>query len=87
MAYSDLTKNELLQIIGSMKRVDKEVNIEWRNRYGMNAPYRLTEQGIIKNCLLNAFVADRECDRIILDQANRLRKDPVEIINNRARAN
>lgn len=72
--YRDYTQNELLQIIGTMKRVDKDINIEWRRRYHMNAPYVLTEDGIIKNCLLNAFVADRECDQLILEQANILRK-------------
>lgn len=80
MDYSKLTKDEMLHVIGTMKTVDKNINIEWRKRYGMNAPYRLTGDGVIKNCLIDAFVADSECDQIVLDQAIILRNDPVEII-------
>lgn len=74
MEYSKLTDHELLKVGGEMGVNDKYLNIEWRKRHSMNYPYILTSEGIIKNMVLDAFVADRECDQLILDQANKLRK-------------
>lgn len=71
----DLTKGELLERVGSSRRVSKKINKEWRRRYNINAPYMVTVDGNIKNCLIDAFVADVECDKVILGQANEIRKE------------
>ena len=78
MEYSKLTDHELLKVGGEMGVNDKYLNIEWRKRHSMNYPYRLNEYGIIVNMLLNAYVADRECDRLVLEQANNLRNKDKE---------
>jgi len=75
MNYENMSDHELLKQAGELGINDKHLNIEWRKRHSMNYPYRLNEYGIIVNMLLNAYVADRECDRLVLEQANKLRSE------------
>lgn len=75
MNYENMSDHELLKYSGEMGINDKHLNIEWRKRHSMNYPYILTSEGIIKNMVLDAFVADRECDRLVLEQANKLRSE------------
>lgn len=74
MNYKAMSSTELLSLAATEKKHNKEINKVWYGRYGMNFPYRLDLSGAILNMLINAFVGDRECDHLILDQANRLRK-------------
>ena len=75
MNYESMSDHELLKHSGEMGVNDKYLNIEWRKRHSMNYPYRLTSDGIIVNMLLNAYVADRECDKLVLQQANKIRSE------------
>jgi len=73
MDYSNLSEQQLLDLATTEKTHNKEINKEWRKRYGMQFPYKLSSDGHIENKLIKAFVGDRECDRLVLDQAKRLR--------------
>lgn len=74
MGYSELSEYELLNLATTEQTHNREINKEWRKRFGMNFPYRLSLEGFIENRLVKAFVGDRECDQLILDQANILRE-------------
>lgn len=69
-----LSDRELLDLASSMGLLVEELNEEWFSRFGMNYPYRLTSYGTILNCLSMQIVKDSECDKLILKQANDLRK-------------
>ena len=75
MNYKNLSEHQLLKIATTEKTHNKHINIEWRRRFGMNFPYRLHMSGAIENRLIGALVGDRECDRMILEQANRMREE------------
>lgn len=72
--YSNLSEHQLILLAERDKTQNKHINIEWRKRYGMNFPYKLNIAGKIENVILGALVGDRECDMMILQQANQLRE-------------
>lgn len=74
MDYSNLSEHQLLELATTERTHNKEINKEWRKRYGMQFPYKLSLDGHIENKLIKAFVGDRECDQLVLDQAKRLRE-------------
>lgn len=71
MDYSKLTDEELLQMVSGLH--DVELNEEWRRRHGINFPYRLDIFGRILNCMSYQIMQDRECDKLIVQQANEVR--------------
>ena len=74
MNYTNLSEHQLISLANKKKLNNSQLNIEWRNRYGMNYPYKLDIRGNIVNCVLGALVGERECDQLILEQANKLRE-------------
>lgn len=68
-----LTDHEILKLAQTDKTHNKNINIEWRKRHSMNYLCKLDLSGNIVNCILNALVGNKECDQMILSQANRLR--------------
>lgn len=74
MKYRHLTENQLIAQSNKNKLNNSDLNIEWRRRYGLQYPYKLHESGAIINCVMGAFVGDREMDQLILEQAKRQRQ-------------
>lgn len=74
MDYKHYSEKNLINLAKKDKLNNKELNKEWRKRYGINFPYKLHESGTIINCILNAFVGDRQMDKLILYQANKQRQ-------------
>lgn len=75
MNLSNQSDYQLLLQATRDKKHSKELNIEWRKRNAMNFPYKLDIQGNIMNCIMDGLVGDKECDKLILDQANILREN------------
>ncbi len=71
--YTNLAEYQLLRISKHSNVHNEELNRVWYSRHGMNFPYDL-KKGQIINRLTDAVVADDECDRMILKQAERLRE-------------
>lgn len=67
----NLTDSELLQMVSGLH--DVAINEEWVRRHGINMPYRLNIYGKIINCMSLQVMDDRECDRLIVEQANEVR--------------
>jgi len=72
--YKNLSQHQLLRIAHDVGLHDKELNKEWRKRFGMNFPYKLDRKGKIYNALLDITIWDEEADALILDQAKQLRE-------------
>ncbi|QIW88789.1 hypothetical protein P59_192 [Bacillus phage P59] len=73
MDYSNYTDKELLQKVQVSGLHDVDVNEEWYRRHGMNLPYMLNSTGRIINFMTLMVVRDSECDRLIREQANKVR--------------
>lgn len=73
MNFANTTDHELLKMSATQRQYGMEIRSEWKRRHEMNFPFKLTHERHIKNCLINALVGDRECDQVILEQANELR--------------
>lgn len=68
-----LSEKELLELANRIGSHSRELNEEWFKRFGLNFPYKLTDNNKIFNCLLLNTVKDSDCDKLIVEQANMLR--------------
>ena len=72
--HKNLGENQLIQMAGKVGMQDLELNEEWFSRYAMNFPYKINIHNEIYNVLMDQTFTDENADRIILDQANLVRK-------------
>lgn len=68
-----LTDEELLKLASHQGSQIEHISNEWRNRYKINFPYIVVLDKVY-NCLLKDIVSDMECDKLIVEQANKIRK-------------
>lgn len=70
----DLSNQELLRLGSEFQTYNEMIQKEWFKRHEMNFPYTLDIEGNIVHCILKEVVSDDHCDRLILEQANKLRR-------------
>lgn len=71
------TDENLLKQLDALDEFNKELNEEWYSRHGLNIPYYIypNKELSIMNAITNQIVPDKECDKMILEQAEKVRED------------
>lgn len=73
----DMSNRELLMLGSEISIYNEMIQKEWFKRYEMNFPYYLDVNGNITHAILGEIINDSHCDKLILEQANKLREDSI----------
>lgn len=71
----DMSNRELLSFGSEISTHNKLIHEEWFKRYEMNFPYYVDLNGNIVHSIMGDIIPDLLCDRLILEQAAKLRKN------------
>lgn len=74
MKLDILTDEELLKLASHQGKHIEDIHVEWYKRHKINFPYLIILDKIY-NCILKQIIDDKECDKLILKQANITRKN------------
>lgn len=69
----DMSNRELLSIGSEISTHNKIIQEEWFKRYEMNFPYYVDQNNNIVHSIMGETIDDDHCDKLILEQANKVR--------------
>lgn len=73
MKLDILNDKEFIKLALHQTEYNTRIVEEWIKRFRIGYPYRLDEQGVIYNVVLGERVEDEYCDKLIVEQAERIR--------------
>lgn len=74
MNYSNLSTYQLVLIYNKVPNAREDIRKEWRRRFALSFPYRMTVTGAVIDDLKGTEVEDDKIPSYILDQVNTLRE-------------
>ncbi|CDQ41938.1 hypothetical protein [Virgibacillus salexigens] len=75
---TNMSNYELLNFGSEISSYNELIQNEWFKRHQMNFPYMLDVDNRIVHGVIKEVIPDENCDRLILEQANKIRSDKYD---------